>query len=338
MPTRRRRVTPSVTECCTGNNRFALRGIRFTDTRPITTYPVALPFDAPASAGGGRQTLAEPYSDYFDLHRAMWPGRINVVSVLAPVDVTDVYDAGLTGFDAVDGFIADVTEAYGDSTVPGKILGLNPTPLVCAGKGLTPIGATGCADRAPILVAHESGHTYGLAHAMSLGACDSNALIGARADRQPLNGVGVDLRYWSGGAPGLFQPLGEEKAGVFDAAPDASVDLYDYMSYCALAPTAGCLRTTGRRPCGSLPRAGASTPTMAAIAASSAQPPIRPYPGRTPRKHAAMMPTAPRRAMSFASGLPTGPSRLSTTRSIWSSGLSTSPRSSLLPIPTRRSS
>lgn len=223
-----------VPECCPGNNRFALGGIEFNDVRPVTTYTVALPFDAP---GGGRQTLSEPHSDHLDMQRAVWPGRVNIISNLAPVDVTDVIAAERTGFDAVDGFIENINEAHGEREVAGKILGLNPTGQVCAGLGYTPTGATGCADRSQLLVAHESGHTYGLAHAMRNGACDGNALIGARADRQPLNGVGIDLRFWSGGSVGVFQLLAEEKEGVFDATPDASVDIYDYMSYCALGST-----------------------------------------------------------------------------------------------------
>ena len=226
-------VRPDVSECCPGNNRFALNEIEFTDTRTVTTYTVPLPF----TDGGGLQTLSTPHSDHLDMQRAVWPGRVNIVSVLPSVDVSDVLDAGNTGFDAVEGFIESIGEAYGDLEVPGKILGLNPTGTICAGIGTTPIGATGCADRSQLLVAHESGHTYGLAHAMRNGACDGNALIGARADRQPLNGVGIDPRFWSGGAVGLFQPLAEEKAGVFDATPDASVDIYDYMSYCALGST-----------------------------------------------------------------------------------------------------
>ncbi|MDH3439271.1 MAG: hypothetical protein OEM63_00870, partial [Gammaproteobacteria bacterium] len=81
-------------------------------------------------------------------------------------------------------------------------------------------------------VAHELYHTYGYKHASS--ACDAGGAESWPPDnRGQLHGVGLDPRFGSGGAPGLYQPIGQEDPLVFDATPDAPAEVHDLMSYCS---------------------------------------------------------------------------------------------------------
>jgi hypothetical protein len=200
-------------------------------------YPVAANW---TDTGGSPQTVPTPISDLFEAMQAVFPGPTRIVP-LESTDVSDVVNTELAkpdpdGFVIVDGVIAQLEELYGDSPgLRGKVLGL--IPGVGSGRGPGRIGATGSINASLDFVAHEAGHQWGLAHAHGDNVCvDDNpppGFDGPVSQRGPLLGVGLDPRFWSGGAVGRFQPIGPEKTAVFDATPDAPGNVYDFMSYCS---------------------------------------------------------------------------------------------------------
>ena len=113
------------------------------------------------------------------------------------------------------------------------------------------------------------------------------AFDGPVSMRGPINGIGLDPRFWSGGAVGLFMPVSPEKARVFDARP-TQPEIYDYMSYCSAEGAGGVFpgrtwvasgywATTARESSA----AGGSTPASPAAAASSVPPQTRPCAARS---------------------------------------------------------
>ena len=142
-------------------------------------------------------------------------------------------------FPIIDRIISRLDEAYGDLRLSGKIVGL--VPGFCSARARP--DHRHLVHRAKLdFVAHEAGHGLGLAHAMSGNGCSDDDGTGrstvrcrCAADQR----IGLDPRFWSGGAVGRFMPVGPEKAGVFDATPDAEPEIYDYMSYCSAEGAGG---------------------------------------------------------------------------------------------------
>ncbi len=236
-------VSARVSDCCAPNNHFVLRDIDFLRTRTLTLHPVALTYDHPDGTSG-LQSPNFPLRDYFAPMQMVWPGRILISPRFGPVDMTDIVAAEAAESDpktkdVTERAISRLNEAYGSTRPPGKMLGLYVGGLGgCSGLGPSPIGATNCINLRLDFTAHEAGHSLGLAHGQRGSACEDSALVGPMSQRAPINGIGLIPSYWSGGGPGRFQPVGPEKAGVFDATPDAVPQIYDYMSYCS-AETAG---------------------------------------------------------------------------------------------------
>lgn len=224
-------ITTAARECCRVNNSFWADGIRFTSVRPLTVLAVGLTYTNP---DGSVVRPPNPLPSYFDDFQAVWPGRTTIVNTGREIDLTEAVDD--PDVDARDEGNRLLYEMYEDARPAAKVVGLSEQGIG-GGKGPGPTAATSAIDAGLDFMAHETGHAIGLAHAHSPanrhdGDSDPPDHTCAAHDGA-INGVGIDPRIWSGPEPGTFSLISVEKAGVFDAEPDASDAVYDYMSYCS---------------------------------------------------------------------------------------------------------
>ena len=220
-------ATPRAFDCCQGNNYFGLQGIGFTEQRPIRVYPIALPW---TDSAGAVQRPPEPLTQYFDGFREILPAPVTIVPSLSAMDVTDLvgFDPDGTPRPNLDEINARLYDTYRDSGLGGKVAGLGIG--AGGGKGPGPTSVTLPYTAGLDFIAHEVGHSLGLAHAHD---GSEDPLDCTDRDDEVINGVGLDTTIWSGGEVGRFTPIGEENEDVFDATPDAPPSIWDYMSYCS---------------------------------------------------------------------------------------------------------
>ncbi len=222
-------------ECCDANNRLALSGVPFTPTHAVEVYPVSLRDEGETPA-----VPSLPLAPYFEDMQAMWPGRVLVhLTTPAEIDVTDTADRVREDdgnfHEAMNGRLLD--EFPLSLPLHGKVVGLLAVGDSCAGEGPGPTAALTCPEKG-MLVAHETGHAFGLAHGHSGDSCEDDdedgSFDGPVSGRGRILGVGLDPRLWGpGDTVGVFKLIAAEQSGVFDAPSDEHAEVYDYMSYCS---------------------------------------------------------------------------------------------------------
>jgi hypothetical protein len=221
-------IATRVEDCCNTNNFFALREIEFTRERSVRVYPISLTW---RDAAGNPMQPPDPLVPFFDDFRRIWPGPVTITPTLSAIDVTDLVDDE----DPLGSMNARLYETFRDSDLGGKVAGI--VVGINGGKGPGPTSVTSPFNAGLDFVAHEVGHSIGLAHAHSGNGCtddDGDGVFdGPVSRRGPINGVGLDSEFRPEAPVGRFQPIGAEEAGVFDATPDGPDNVYDYMSYCS---------------------------------------------------------------------------------------------------------
>jgi hypothetical protein len=218
-------ITSPATDCCPANNHFGLKGLVFRPVRAVTVYPVALPYRRTEGTPPVTRTFmpAGPLERYYEDFKKVWPGQVFIAPARPPIDVTDLWSSE----DPAAAWNTRLMDTFRDARLFGKVSGLVDAAVGGAGPG--PTSATGSPRLSLDLVAHEVGHSIGLAHAHNggNGGCPEEP-----AARGPASGIGIDPELGSGGR-GRFRMIATEEPGVFDGPGQGPSAIYDYMSYCS---------------------------------------------------------------------------------------------------------